>query len=82
MIKVLKSGYKVWNMCRYHGFRPQFIIIRSNPKGITSILYAVEERCYYFIDRDPKHFPKILNYRRNKAIFHSDILPRDLKISS
>ena len=31
------------------------------------------------LDRDPKHFPIILNYLRNKAIIHSDILPLDVR---
>jgi len=35
--------------------------------------YSVEGRSCYFIDRDAKHFPIILNYLRNKAIIHSDI---------
>ena len=30
----------------------------------------------YFIDRDPKHFPIILNFIRNQAI-HSSMLPDD-----
>ena len=41
--------------------------------------YSVEGRSCYFIDRDPKHFPIILNYLRNKAIIHSDILSRDVR---
>lgn len=37
--------------------------------------FFVEGRSCYFLDRDPKHFPIILNYLRNKASIHSDILP-------
>ena len=41
--------------------------------------YSVEGRLCYFLDRDPKHFPVILNYLRNSARLHSDMLPRELK---
>ena len=41
--------------------------------------YLVEGRSTYFIDRDPKHFPVILNYLRNGGRYHSDMLPRDLR---
>jgi hypothetical protein len=53
---------------------PQFFIIWFNSNGIISeTIYAVEGRSCYFIERDPKHFPIILSYFRNKAIIHSDI---------
>ena len=41
--------------------------------------YLVEGRSTYFIDRDPKHFPVILNYFRNGGRYHSDMLRRDLR---
>ena len=41
--------------------------------------YQIDGRSSYFIDRDPRHFPLILNYLRNKARLHTDLLPRDIK---
>jgi hypothetical protein len=36
-IKIVCStwGHKVWNVCRYHGFRPKLIALRIDAKGIT-----------------------------------------------
>jgi hypothetical protein len=53
-----------------------FEVINANS---TVKPYLVEGRSIYFIDRDPKHFPVMLNYLRNGGRYHSDMLPRDLR---
>ncbi|VDI57527.1 Hypothetical predicted protein [Mytilus galloprovincialis] len=41
--------------------------------------YLFDGRHTYFLDRDAKHFHLILNYLRNQAKIHSDMLPRDVR---
>ena len=48
-------------------------------KLINANSIVMEGRSTYVIDRDPKHFPVILNYLRNGGRYHSDMLPRDLR---
>ena len=69
-------------------FETSASVINNYPNSVLSAMiapgsvvtpYSIDGRACYFLDRDPKHFPIIINYLRNKARLHSDILPRDLK---
>ena len=69
-------------------FETSASVINNFPNSVLSAMiapgsvvtpYSIDGRACYFLDRDPKHFPIIMNYLRNKARLHSDILPRDLK---
>ena len=48
-------------------------------KLINANSIVMEGRSTYVIDRDPKHFPVILNYLRNGGRYHSYMLSRDLR---
>ena len=58
---------------------PDSVLFEMINANSTVKPYLVEGRSTYFIDRDPKHFPVILNYLRNGGRYHSDMLPRDLR---
>ncbi|CAG2229379.1 unnamed protein product [Mytilus edulis] len=71
-------------------FETSAIVIQSCPGSLLSEMikedsivkpYLFDGRNTYFLDRDAKHFHLILNYLRNQARIHSDMLPRDVRSS-
>ncbi|CAG2242289.1 unnamed protein product [Mytilus edulis] len=69
-------------------FETSAIAVQSCPDSLLSEMikedsivkpYLFDGRHTYFLDRDAKHFHLILNYLRNQAKIHSDMLPRDVR---
>ncbi|CAC5407733.1 unnamed protein product [Mytilus coruscus] len=69
-------------------FETSATVLQSYPESILTAMievnspvkpYIFDGRHTYFLDRDAKHFPLILNYLRNQARIHSDMLPRDVR---
>ncbi|XP_052104736.1 putative uncharacterized protein DDB_G0271982 [Mytilus californianus] len=66
-------------------FETSATVFQSCPESILSAMikedspvkpYIFDGRHTYFLDRDAKHSPLILNYLRNQARTHSEMLPR------
>ncbi|CAC5385626.1 unnamed protein product [Mytilus coruscus] len=69
-------------------FETSATVLKSYLRSILSAMidvdspvkpYIFDGRHTYVLDRDAKHFPLILNYLRNQARIHSDMLPRDVR---